>query len=260
MIQLLLKGDINMSQIKFVIEKSPRIQRLIDHLYAKMPEIEADRAVLLTESYKATEGEPMITRRAKAFAHILDNIPITIRDNELIVGAATKAPRGCQVFPEYSFEWLEDEFETVATRTADPFYISDETKKTLHEVYKYWKGKTTSELATSYMAPEALNAINHNIYTPGNYFYNGVGHITVDYPRILREGYLGIIAQAKAARAKLHVYDADYSKRTHFLDGSKFAWLKVFECCSYAVCRCNYQLAVLTRGCELHLCRATVCF
>ena len=34
------------------IEKSPRIQRLIDHLYAKMPEIEADRAVLLTESYR----------------------------------------------------------------------------------------------------------------------------------------------------------------------------------------------------------------
>ena len=200
------------------VAKSDRITKLVEDLYRKMPEIEADRAVLLTESYKATEGEPMITRRAKAFAHILDNIPITIRDNELIVGAATKAPRGCQVFPEYSFEWLEDEFETVATRTADPFYISDETKKTLHEVYKYWKGKTTSELATSYMAPEALNAINHNIYTPGNYFYNGVGHITVDYPRILREGYLGIIAQAKAARAKLHVYDADYSKRTHFLD------------------------------------------
>ena len=39
------------------IEKSPRIGRLIDHLFEKMPEIEADRAVLLTESYKATEGQ-----------------------------------------------------------------------------------------------------------------------------------------------------------------------------------------------------------
>ena len=38
----------------------------------------------------------------------------------------------------------------------------------------YWKGKTTSELATSYMAPEAIKAIEHNIFTPGNYFYNGV--------------------------------------------------------------------------------------
>ena len=36
--------------------KSPRIQKLIDHLYAKMPEIESDRAVLLTEVFKKNRG------------------------------------------------------------------------------------------------------------------------------------------------------------------------------------------------------------
>ena len=199
------------------IERSPRIQKLIDALYEKMPQIEADRAVLLTESYKATEGEPIITRRAKAFAHILEHIPITIRENELIVGAATKAPRGCQVFPEYSFEWLESEFETVATRVADPFYISDETKKTLSEVYKYWRGRTTSELATSYMTDEAKLAIDHGMFTPGNYFYNGIGHVTVNYPKVLAVGYRGIIAEAKAAHEAIEPGDADFSRRSHFL-------------------------------------------
>ena len=146
------------------IEKSPRIGRLIDHLYAKMPEIEADRAVLITESYKSTEGQPIVLRRAKAFAHILENLPITIRPEELIVGSNSKAPRGCQVFPEYSYEWLEAEFDTVATRSADPFYISEETKAKLREVYPYWKGKTTSELATAYMSPEALRYRAQYIY------------------------------------------------------------------------------------------------
>ena len=75
------------------IEKSPRIAKLVSALYEKMPQIESDRAVLLTESYKATEGEPIITRRAKAFKHICENLPIVIRENELIVGSATKAPR-----------------------------------------------------------------------------------------------------------------------------------------------------------------------
>ena len=56
-------------------ERSPRIPRLMEHLFATMPEVEADRGVLITESYKATEGEPIITRRAKAFQHILENIP-----------------------------------------------------------------------------------------------------------------------------------------------------------------------------------------
>lgn len=155
------------------IEKSARIDKLKDALFAAPPEIEADRAVLLTESYQKTEGEPIIMRRAKAFKNICEFLPITIRDNELIVGSNTKMPRSCQVFPEFSFEWLEAEFDTVATRKADPFYIADETKKTLHEVYKYWKGKTTSELATSYLAPEASLAMAHNMFTPGNYFYNG---------------------------------------------------------------------------------------
>ncbi len=200
------------------IQKTERISRLVDHLFEKMPEIEADRAVLLTESYRATEAEPMIMRRAKAFDHICRNIPIIIRPEELIVGSATQAPRGCQVFPEYSFEWLESEFDTIATREADPFYISEETKKTLHEVYKYWKGKTTSELATEYMAPETLRAIEHNMFTPGNYFYNGVGHITVKYGEVLAIGYEGIIRKAAEELASISVGDADYAKKHIFLE------------------------------------------
>ncbi len=200
------------------IAKSPRIDKLKEDLYAKMPEIEADRAYLLTESYKQTEDLPIILRRAKAFEHILKNIPIIIREEELIVGSASIAPRGCQVFPEFSYEWLESEFDTLATRSADPFYISEETKQTLSEVYKYWKGKTTSELATAYMAEEAKQAIDHNIFTPGNYFYNGVGHVTVAYDKVLAIGYEGIIAEAQGAMDKLLVSDMDYVKRKTFLE------------------------------------------
>lgn len=199
------------------IVKSPRIARLKENLFRKMPEIESARAVLLTESYRQTEGMPTVLRRAHAFAHILDNIPIIIRDDELIVGSSTLAPRSCQTFPEFSFEWLESEFDTVATRSADPFYISEETKQQLREVHKYWKGKTTSELATSYMTSETLLAIEHNIFTPGNYFYNGVGHVTVQYEKVLRIGYRGIIAEAEAELDRCKVSDADYCKRSSFL-------------------------------------------
>ena len=112
-----------------VIAMKDRIGRLKDNLFKKMPEIESARARLITESYKMTEGEPIVTRRAKAFLHILQNIPIVIRDEELIVGSTTLAPRGCQTYPEFSYEWLEAEFDTVATRKADPFYISEDAKK-----------------------------------------------------------------------------------------------------------------------------------
>lgn len=208
-----------MENIRFVIEKSGRIDKLISELYAKMPEIESARGKLVTESYKSTENLPIIKRRSAAFAHILRNIPIVIRDGELIVGSATVAPRGCQVFPEYSYEWLEAEFDTISTRSADPFYISEKTKAELREVYPYWKGKTVSDLAKSNMAPEAYSAFaEHGIFTPGNYFYNGIGHVNVDYEKVLKHGYRGIIAEAMKELDKLEYSDPEYARRTAFLE------------------------------------------
>lgn len=202
----------------YSIPKSSRIDKLINALFEKMPEIEADRGILITESYMKTKDKPIITRRAEAFAHILKNIPIVIRDNELIVGSTSKSPRGCQVFPEFSFSWLEDEFDTIEKRLADPFYISEETKELLKKSYHYWKGKTTSELATSYMAPEAIKAIEHNIFTPGNYYYNGVGHVTVCYDKILKIGYEGIIKEAENELKQCNVSDMNYASKSHFLN------------------------------------------
>ena len=207
-----------MENIKFVIEKSARIQQLIDALYEKMPEIESARGLLVTESYKQTEALPIISRRSAAFAHILRNIPIVIRDKELIVGSATVAPRGCQVFPEYSYEWLEAEFDTVEKRAADPFYISEKTKEDLRKAYPYWKGKTCSDLAKSNMSPEAYNAFTvHGMFTPGNYFYNGIGHVNVNYEKVLNKGYRGIMAEAQTVLNKLDVADPEYVRRSNFL-------------------------------------------
>ena len=217
------------SFIQTDIPKTARITRLVDHLYENMPVIESARAKLITESYKETEGLPMITRRARAFAHILRHIPIIIRDDELIVGSSTLAPRGCQTYPEFSFEWLEAELDTVETRGADPFYIAEETKEELRKVHTYWRGKTTSELATSYMAPEAIRAIEHNVFTPGNYFYNGVGHVTVKYEEVLAIGYEGIMAKAQAELEKCQVGDGDYARRSRFLEAVILSCQAVME-------------------------------
>ena len=207
-----------MENIKFVIEKSARIDRLVDTLYKKMPEIESSRGILVTESYKATEGLPIIKRRSAAFRHILENIPIVIRDGELVVGSATVAPRGTQVFPEYSYEWLLAELDTVETRAADPFYISEKTKAELREIYPWWHGKTCSDLARANMSPEAYEAFTvHSVFTPGNYFYNGIGHVCVDYPKVLKMGYRGIIAETEKALSNLDVSDPEYISRSNFL-------------------------------------------
>lgn len=49
------------------IEKSERIDKLKEALFASAPEIEADRAVLLTESYMKTEGRADHYKACKGF-------------------------------------------------------------------------------------------------------------------------------------------------------------------------------------------------
>ena len=214
------------------IKVTPRVLKLRDNLFAKAPQIEADRAIIVTESYKATENLPIIKRRSHAFRSLMEKLPITIREGELVVGSNTKQSRSCQTFPEYSFEWLNNELDTVATRSADPFYISEETKKDLVEAHKYWKGKTTSDLATSYMAPEALKAIEHNVFTTGNYFYNGVGHLSVQYDKVLAIGYNGIKKEAQEALAKGDVTCSYYASKRSFLEA-------VIETCDAAITYAN---------------------
>lgn len=210
------------------IKKTARIDRLKRDLFAGKPVIESARAGLLTASYKATEGQPTILRRAKAFAHILKYIPIVIRPDELIVGSTTVNPRSAQTYPEFSFQWLEDEFDTISTRSADPFLISEKDKAVLREAHQYWRGKTTSELALSYMTEDTLQAIDHNIFTVGNYLYNGVGHVTVDYALVLEKGFGGIAEAARAKLAQAKVTEPDYPGHSHF-------WNAVIISCEAAV-------------------------
>ena len=200
------------------VSVSPRIQGLIDELFKGKPQVEWERAALVTESYKATENLPTVLRKAKALEHVLHNLPIVIRDNELVVGNLTKAPFSTQAFPEYSYKWLLDEFETLGLRKGDVFEISEESKSKLREAFAYWDGKTVNELATQYMYPETRTAIEHNVFTVGNYYFNGVGHIGVDYAKVLKVGFNGIIKEATDEMEKSDKNCPDFIKKRNFLE------------------------------------------
>ncbi|WP_315081874.1 glycyl radical protein [uncultured Clostridium sp.] len=203
---------------KGFMNPTKRVEKLKEEIFSAIPCIEADRAIILTESFKETENEPIIIRKAKSLEKILSEIPIVIRDNELIVGSLTKNPRSCQVFPEFSNQWLVDEFDKFEKRTSDLFKIPEETKSKLKEVFKYWQGKTVSELATSYMSNETKDAMNTKVFTVANYHFNGLGHISVDYPKVLEKGFLGIIKETENAINNADKSNAEYVKKKVFWD------------------------------------------
>lgn len=193
-----------------------RIEKLRQVIIDAVPQVESERAVLITQSYKETEGQPTIIRRAKAVEKIFNELPITIRDNELVVGSITINPRSTEICPEFSYDWVEKEFHTMHNRMADPFEISEKVQHELHDAFLYWDGKTTSALADSYMEPDTKACISNGVFTVGNYFYGGVGHVNVDYGKILKKGFRGILEETITALNALDEDDPSSIKKKQF--------------------------------------------
>jgi formate C-acetyltransferase len=195
------------------------VERIKANFVEQTPEVCSERAQLVTQSYQETEAYPMVIRRAKAFEKILAEMSIFIEEGELIVGNQCSKPRSTPIFPEFSCQWLEDELDRLAKREADVFLISEETKTVLRDqVFPYWKGKTNQEYATSLMMPEALDAQAAGVFTVGNYYFNGVGHISVDYAKVLQCGLEGIIEAAEQEKLGLDLANPEDLKKLQFLE------------------------------------------
>ena len=174
-----------------------RTQRLKDALFASPREISLERALLYTASYQQTEGEPVMLRRAKATAYILDHVNIAIRDEELIAGNRTVKPRAGIMSPEMDPYWLLKELDQFATRPQDRFDISDEDKRIYREVlYPWWEKRSMKDFINSQMTDEVKAAVGTQIFSV-NQTDKGQGHIIIDYPRLLNNGLGALVEEMR---------------------------------------------------------------
>ncbi|WP_333854723.1 formate C-acetyltransferase [Leclercia sp.] len=172
-----------------------RIQRLKDALFANPREISLERALLYTASHQQTEGEPVMIRRAKATAYILDHVEIAIRDEELIAGNRTVKPRAGIMSPEMDPYWLLNELEQFPSRPQDRFEISEQDKQIYRErLYPYWEKRSMKDFINSQITDEVKTAVGTQIFSV-NQTDKGQGHIIIDYPRLLNNGLGALVAQ-----------------------------------------------------------------
>jgi len=142
-----------------------------------------------------------LVQRAKALQKILERMSIYIGDGELIVGNQASRPRSAPIFPEFSYDWIENELQTLATRPADCFEITDEQQLCLKEVFAYWKGRTTKEHALALMPTEVRGAQSSLAFLLSS-ISCGIGHIAPDYQRVLKHGLRSILHDARQKLAE----------------------------------------------------------
>lgn len=197
-----------------------RTQRLKDRLFANPREISLERALLYTASHKQTEGEPVMIRRAKATAWVLDHVQISIRDDELIAGNRTIKPRAGIMSPEMDPYWLLKELDQFPTRPQDRFNICEEDKRIYREeLFPYWENRSMKDFINSQMTDEVKTAVSTQIFSV-NQTDKGQGHIIIDYPRLLENGLAALVAELKALN-KQHPQNSFYQAVLILLEASQ---------------------------------------
>ena len=197
-----------------------RTQRLKDRLFANPREISLERALLYTASHKQTEGEPVMIRRAKATAWVLDHVQISIRDDELIAGNRTIKPRAGIMSPEMDPYWLLKELDQFPTRPQDRFNISEEDKRIYREeLFPYWENRSMKDFINGQMTDEVKAAVSTQIFSV-NQTDKGQGHIIIDYPRLLENGLAALVAEIKAV-SQQHPQNSFYQAVLILLEASQ---------------------------------------
>jgi len=122
--------------------KRSRIHRMLEGFRDQPIRLNIDRAVLFTESFKQTEGDPIVLRWAKALTSILEKHPIYIDGDSIIVGSAGPPGRYSIVYPELAGSLFSRVEELEPTRPGDSMTITEEEIRILrHELKPYWSDK-----------------------------------------------------------------------------------------------------------------------
>jgi formate C-acetyltransferase len=183
----------------FSIRPTSRVNRLREACLSIQPSHSLERARIEAKVMRATEGEPVITRRAKVLAAALREMPIAIYPDELIVGQTGVSPYSSNVVPGL-FHPTEEERSGGSgyiDRSGNGGLSADDLKELNEDLTPYWKQQgRVGRIAGSHYG--------HNIH---------------GMHKVVLKGFLGIKKEAEDRLARLDLTNPDDIKKIPFLKG-----------------------------------------
>ncbi len=195
-----------------------RIQFMKQRVVHTTPEMDLENAVLLTKSFKETEGEPLCIRKAKAFRKQCQDKSVIIWDEELIVGCSGSKMRGGILCADTCWSILDEELDTISERKYDPFCLRAEDRQLfLDEIKPYWQGRSTYE-AWLKQIPSDCRALRDT----GQVYINrkavrGWGETTAGYRQIIEEGIDSICDTICRERRELDLTEPGAIEKDNYL-------------------------------------------
>ena len=180
------------------------------------PNIKAgiERMRYLTESYKQTEGEQEIIRRAKGLANILNKITIYIQEDELIVGDHEGNPNWISIHTELSYA------ATIDLINSD--VIAEEFVEEAEEIAEYWNKRGLQRKCEKYFDQNTLLANYMFALVEPPSFVNVFLNMCPNYESVLEDGLLKRIEvieeKLQQAINEFRAYPWDAPKKLPLID------------------------------------------
>jgi len=141
-----------------------------------------------TEALENSHGKPMIIRQAEGLKKVLENLPIIIRPDELIVGTFDeKIPVAIPRMEGSGFRIL-NELEKLPNRSLNPIIVNEEDIKIIRDKFvKFYENFKIDTYATE-IAPKKVFELNYSGSAYVATEIGGIAHAVIDYPRLLSMG------------------------------------------------------------------------
>ena len=205
-----------------------RVLRMFDAIRSYgPPRVTLERAFYFTESFKKTEGQPLVWRWAKALQHIAENISVAIFEDELIVGRPNNwFGKYSLVYPELDGTIMQAGAQAfIAAKGApDAVTVTDEDKKLIDEVlFPYWNGKDFTPNFVKALPPESrhisFGSDPNNVGLTQTFVMLNTSTMrhsqnwVVDYGKVITRGLKGLREEAQAHLSALeHPRDLTFKK------------------------------------------------
>lgn len=203
-----------------------RAAHILEKIRNTTPQVDVERGLYFTQSFRETEGQPLILRWAKALYHYAEHATVYVDEEQLLVGRSGKQGRYGILYPELDGNTLREAIEKLPGRDNSPFDISDEDARIIQEeIAPYWEGKTFHEdLAKSLTAETTKLTYNPDASLTSRYIVNETASFRSslqwvhDYEIVLEKGFRGIREEAETKIAELDEYSPiDYTEKLPFL-------------------------------------------
>ncbi len=190
-----------------------RVGRIRDRIIRAPQEICLERARYVTRSMAENWDRHPLTRMSLALEHILKNISVIIRDDELIVGCRTGKLKGAPLFPENKIRWIKEDVERFDIREIQRALITHSEKQELKkDIIPFWEGKTVEDSFEHMLPRDVIEDMGKYIFGIMLQITYGIGHFTMNHEKVLEKGLRSIIQEAVEKYDRLDTADKDKDK------------------------------------------------